>query len=106
RISFVDVGRGIPDLIRTLKKYQSVRDDAALIEAATEEGVTTRKDRPGGMGLTFIRQYLRGSEGTLSILSEHGKVSFQPKKIVRRSKKAGEQPFPGTAIDILMRAGD
>lgn len=57
------------------------------------------------MGLTFIRQYLRESQGTLSIVSERGKVTFQPKKILRRTNKAGQKAFPGTAIDILMRAG-
>ncbi len=106
RISFVDVGRGIPTLLRTLERYEGVKDDAKLIEEATEAGVTTRKRRPGGMGLTFIRQYLRESQGTLSIVSERGKVTFQPKKIIRRTNRAGERPFPGTAIDILMRAGD
>jgi anti-sigma regulatory factor (Ser/Thr protein kinase) len=102
RISFVDVGRGIPTVLRTLRQFASTRNDSDLLLVATEEGVTTRKGLAGGMGLAFIRNYVRESGGTLTIISERGKIAFQPKKIARYKKTLR---FPGTAIDITMRTG-
>jgi anti-sigma regulatory factor (Ser/Thr protein kinase) len=102
RLSFVDVGRGIPTVLRTLPKYRRTRLDSTLLFEATQPGVTTRKKRAGGMGLTFIRNYLRRYDGTLSIISENGKVSIQPKKT--RIYDEGVR-FPGTAIDIVMKTG-
>jgi anti-sigma regulatory factor (Ser/Thr protein kinase) len=104
RLSLVDVGRGISSVLRTLPKYQSRswHNDADLILEATQPGVTTRKDREGGMGLKIIRRYLQRAGGTLTIISEFGKVVFQPKKIVSYN---GQVRFPGTAVDILMKIG-
>ncbi len=102
RLSFVDVGRGIPTVLRTLPKYRRVCFDSELLFEATQPGVTTRRDRAGGMGLTFIRNYLRRYDGTLSIISENGKVSIQPKKTRTYNE---DVRFPGTAIDIVMKTG-
>ena len=102
RISFVDVGRGIPASLRTLPQYSKERSDSKLISESTKPGVTTRKHE-GGMGLYFIRQYLRKYGGTLSIISERGRITFQPKKTIKYRRPPR---FPGTAVDIVMRAGE
>src|SRR5208337_2799758 len=63
----LDLGKGIPNTLRTLAKYRRHKDPH-LIELATEEGVSSV---PGfrGRGLTVIRRFVRSNGGAMTIIS-------------------------------------
>ena len=99
RFCVVDVGRGLPTVLKTIGRYRG--RDSELIELASRPGVTTRQKTYGGMGLWAVRKYLRTHKGTLTIISENGKVSFRPRETVFYDEQVR---FPGTIIDIHMKA--
>lgn len=99
RISFADGGIGIFQSLEQSGKYPDVTNDIKAIRLSVKQGVTTRKNQLGGLGLDFIRKYVRNNDGTLTIISGHGKVNFYPNKIESKYEPSG---FDGTIVDILI----
>jgi anti-sigma regulatory factor (Ser/Thr protein kinase) len=91
----LDLGRGIPNALRTLRKYQRIRDPQ-LVELATQEGVSSIPGERRGLGLNTIRRFVRTNGGTLTIMSYKGYVKFYPDR--RPAPKRLDVPFPGTAV--------
>ena len=69
------------------------------LRLAIKPGITTRKKQLGGLGLDFIKKYVRGNNGTMTIVSGCGKVNFYRNKIENKYESVG---FDGTIVDILV----
>jgi hypothetical protein len=103
RISFADGGIGILRSFDKSKKFPEVTTDIQAIRLAVKRGVTTRTTQLGGLGLDYIRKYVRRNNGTLSIVSGHGKVNFLRNKIENKYEPVA---FEGTVVDVLVSPGD
>lgn len=95
----LDLGRGIPEALRTLPKYRRFRD-VRLVELATEEGVSSVPHASRGLGLSTIRRFVRSNGGSLKLLAGKALVSFPPDR--RPSGKALDTRFPGTVAFISL----
>lgn len=98
-LSVIDLGRGIPTALRTVKKYRRFRD-AHLLELSSEEGVSSVQHSSRGLGLATIRRFARTNGGTLTLLAGNGKVKFPPDR--RPVRKTLEVEFPGTAAFLSL----
>jgi hypothetical protein len=99
RISFADGGIGIFQSLRGSGKFPEVKNDIEAIRLAIKPGITTRKKQLGGLGLDYIKKYVRSNDGTLTIASGRGKVNFYKNKIENKYEPIG---FEGTIVDILV----
>src|SRR5262249_44289587 len=61
-LGVLDMGVTIPAKLK--QKYEA-ENDSAFLELALQEGVTTRRIRPGGLGLFYTFEHLKNHEGTL-----------------------------------------
>jgi len=70
------------------QKYSSPSDEAYL-DLALKEGITTRRSRPGGLGLFHTFEYLKDFSGTLTLISRRAQLIryFKSKRVVRQSLK-------------------
>jgi hypothetical protein len=94
----LDLGKGIPQSLRSVKKYRRY-GDPHLIELATEEGVSSEATNRGH-GLNVIRRFVRANGGTMTIISGGGRVRFRPDRRPMRDRIAGK--FPGTAVFLSL----
>lgn len=69
----LDMGVSIPGKLR--QKYDQPSDEN-YISLAMEEGITTRRQRAGGLGLAHFRDVLKRNKGRLTIVSGSGQVRF------------------------------
>lgn len=104
RIAIADFGVGIP---HSMKSLANGRDDAAVIEMATYEGVTSKRGRNHGAGLSYLLDNVVGrNQGRVEIFSHRGQLHCAPgpgeQKIVRRSSLAAGF-YPGTLLAIELR---
>ena len=83
-VGVLDMGVTIPAKLEP--KYAAPASDVEYIELALEKGTTTRRQRPGGLGLHYTFAHLKDSGGTLAILSRGGQIIryLGHKKIIRR----------------------
>ena len=88
-VGVLDMGVTIPAKLET--KYAISNDDEAYLELALEKGVTTRRQRPGGLGLFYTLDALRDTDGQLTIVSRHAQLThylrhrtIQRRKLRRR----------------------
>lgn len=102
RISFVDAGIGIRQSLTAVKKYGEFRNDAAAIIKSVEPGVTSRVGKAGGMGLAYIRDYVKQNRGVLTIIGGHSKVNFYYNKTETKEHSCN---FQGTIVDIRIKPG-
>ncbi len=99
-LCLLDLGRGIPDSLRTIKKF-APRSDPDLIELSTAEGISAAAGtNQRGLGLTVIRRFVRANRGTMTIISGTGRVRFRPDRKPIRDKIHGN--FPGTAVFLSL----
>lgn len=91
-IGALDMGVTVP---AKLKQRYPERPDEAFIEFALEQGTTTRRTRPGGMGLFLTVETLKDFDGRLTILSARGSVRRYFKRRKADVKKS-RYPVPGT----------
>lgn len=92
--SIADLGIGIRgNIYRKLGKKLS---STGAIHWATS-GKTTRRDRPGGVGLEMIRDFVKRNRGALIIVSDAGYWEFSQGYPVSRELPI---PFPGTVVNI------
>ncbi len=97
-ICVLDLGRGIPNQLRTVEKYRR-RRDPTLVELATEEGVSSAA-ASRGKGLSTIRQVARYNGGTMTIVAGAARVRFRPDRRPERFNL--DAPFPGTAVFLSL----
>lgn len=99
RLCMADMGKGIPCSLRAVIKGRI--NDSDMIVKATEEGVTTRSQSNGGMGLTHIMRFLKVNKGQLCIISGNGKVfwKFDQGKIQKQTMKTA---YKGTIVKMVI----
>lgn len=101
KLSIVDTGIGIR---RKIEKETGVKMNSDMaIEWAIKKGNTTKKGIPGGLGLDFLREFVRLNRGSLLIVSDRGYWSYVNEKA---SSSRIEKPFPGTAVTITINTAD
>lgn len=88
----LDLGRGIPEALRSVARYRRY-GDARLVELATVEGISS-VPASRGLGLSTIRRFVRSNGGFLRLVAGETQVSFPPDR--RPIRKALDTPFPGT----------
>lgn len=91
-LGVLDMGVTIPARLRQ-KYLQS--NDVNYILLALEEGVTTRRQRIGGLGLYYFCHFLKKNKGKLTIVSGQGQVRHY--FFTRKSQKSPlKYCLPGT----------
>ncbi len=90
----LDLGRGIPNALRSLPSYRR-SGDAKLVEIATDPGVSSVSGSRG-LGLSTIRRFVDANGGDLTIIAGKGRVIFRARR--RPMRRLLSQPFPGTAV--------
>jgi hypothetical protein len=95
----LDLGRGIPDALRTVKRYRRFRDPR-LVELATLEGITSVPGESRGLGLNTIRRFVKTNGGALTIMSGNAYVKFPSDR--KPSPKHLDLPFPGTVVFLSL----
>ena len=83
-IGVFDLGVTIP---AKLEQKYNFSNDLESIEAALKRGTTTRRLRPGGLGLYYTLDLIKRQEGYLYIASRHGQIRryHANKKIDRKT---------------------
>lgn len=72
-IAFYDRGIGIPGLIRKCIKNINFENDSSCIEWAMEKGHSTDDvSNASGLGLYYLREFIKGNNGHLPIISGNG----------------------------------
>jgi len=66
-------------------------------------GKTTRRERPGGLGLQLIREFIKLNKGRLIIVSGAGYWELSKGKV---STRTFSRPFPGTVVTIDIDTAD
>jgi hypothetical protein len=100
RLSVTDLGIGIHDSLKKVKKYSKIKNCHEAITLAVEEGVSSRKGK-AGLGLWHIRRFARVNQATMTVISGDGKVNFYAKSIEKRPMPSS---FSGTAIELRINA--
>lgn len=106
RLDFSVVDRGIGMRARILESTGADLPDERAIAWAMEVGNTTRHPRdgkPGGLGLKFIRRFIRLNQGSIQIVSCSGYCRFQGEVVESRRLAT---PFPGTIVNIEINTAD
>lgn len=70
-VGVLDMGVTIPAKLERVIKN---KDDIELLELALKEGVTTRRARVGGLGLSHTLATLKNEKGKLTILSRNAQI--------------------------------
>lgn len=91
-IGSLDMGVTIPAKME--QKY-TCNDDLEYLELAMKEGTTTRRQRTGGVGLSYFFQYLKRNTGKLTIVSRKAQIRryFRTRK---SQKNILKHPLRGT----------
>ncbi|MBI2336823.1 MAG: hypothetical protein HYU97_08710 [Deltaproteobacteria bacterium] len=91
-LGILDMGVGIPTKLQ--QKYICT-DDLEYILLAMKEGITTRRRRVGGLGLTHFKDVLKNNAGKLTIISGRAQVRYYFQ--TRKSQKSFlKYRLPGT----------
>jgi hypothetical protein len=98
RLCILDTGIGIPNSIRSSKKYNNLKDDIQAVEKASEYGVSSKSEERG-IGLYLLRDVAEKNEAVLSILSGKAKVDIS-NTIEKTPLDIG---FPGTVVKLMLR---
>ena len=101
RLSVTDFGIGILNSLKRVRKYSRLKTCDEAITLAVEEGVSSRKGKPAGLGLSHIRRFARVNQGTMTVISGDGKVNFYHRSIERGPMAS---MFGGTAIELKINA--
>lgn len=103
RVAIVDRGEGI---LRTLQRTHPEFRSASGAIRATLQGHHSAKSRDSnmGLGLSNLRDIVSHREGTLSVLSDAGLVSFSASKGVSGRDRRG-RPFAGTIVAFTLKLG-
>ncbi len=99
--TIADHGEGIPRIVNAAGHLLS---PARAIDWAMTGNNTTRSgDVPGGLGLKVLREFIALNAGALTIASHGG---FWSETAGKRVMSSIPNPFPGTAITIMVNTKD
>lgn len=98
RLCILDTGIGIPDSIRSSKRFSSDLSDIEAVELASEYGVSS-KEEDRGIGLYLMRDVAEKNEGSLSILSGNAliEISSTIERVTLGTK------FHGVVLKFVLR---
>lgn len=83
-VGVVDMGCTIPGKME--QKYNQDHD-VGYLELSLKEGISTRRQRPGGLGLTHVFDLLKQESGTFTILSRRAQLRrYFKNRVVQRSR--------------------
>lgn len=101
RLAVVDRGIGIPAALRSRKisGLHRASDADVIVAAVTTQGLTSRANKVGGLGLKTIRETVCARKGRLTVVSLGAKVVWS----AERAAKYRAYPLRGTAIEIDFR---
>ncbi|MDR3555188.1 MAG: hypothetical protein P4L55_10575 [Syntrophobacteraceae bacterium] len=98
RLCVADFGVGL--LTKLGSKY-NLKDSYSAIKLAVREGITTRSEQAGGLGLWHIQRFIRVNHGKMCVLSGDGKALWDFKGARSRLRKQTMHlPFGGTIINL------
>ncbi|MDR3626496.1 MAG: hypothetical protein P4L45_06670 [Ignavibacteriaceae bacterium] len=105
-ICLTDFGRGILKSLSTSDEYRHLKNSIDAIELSIQEGVSSRKNRLAGLGLTHIHRFLKINEGQIHIISGDGWVhwDYTNGAIRQVRKKKLDTEFEGTIVNIIAKA--
>ncbi len=99
RLCVADFGVGL--LTRLAPKYSQLTNSYEAIKLAVQEGITTRSQQAGGLGLWHIQRFIRVNKGKMCILSGDGKALWDyTGSRSRIRKQTMHLPFSGTIINL------
>jgi signal transduction histidine kinase len=101
--SIADLGIGIQE--RILKDLGVRMTPVQAINWAME-GNTTRRGRPGGLGLQLIREFLQLNGGRIVVVSASGYWELSKKHKGKPRTSVLHCAFPGTIVTIEVNAAD
>lgn len=99
--SLVDTGITIKDCVNN--RFQSELTSLQAIKWALVDKHTTKRDITGGIGLAFLKEFIKNNKGLLQIVSNDGYYSFNEKS---EQYKLFSGQFPGTIVTIKFRTDD
>lgn len=101
--TLADAGIGFRTNVRRYYKQDNI-DAMNAIRWAMQEGSTTKTgSQPGGMGLKFIKEFVRLNKGKLQIVSSDGFYEFSQGK---NTFSALSTDFPGTVVNLEVNTAD
>jgi len=99
KLTVVDFGVGIPQNVRDFTQNPSLSADKAL-QWAFQQGTTTRgKQVAGGIGLDYLKQFVRRNQGKLQVLSHNGCATIDEKQEIYENRQTF---FQGTLVNITL----
>lgn len=101
--SIVDIGITFEDKISTFFNDINIEPPEKKIEWALEMGHSTKKNEPGGLGLTTLFDFIQQNNGDIFICS--GRELFEMRKGRTRTTKPGLF-FPGTVVTTRINLND
>jgi hypothetical protein len=96
-----DQGEGIREKVSDFLAKPLSSEEA--IRWAMVDGNTTKKNIPGGYGLTILRSLIEYNKGFMQIVSDDGFYQFSHEKEIF---KTFESKFPGTVVNLQFRTDD
>ncbi len=98
--SIADLGHGIAQNIYK-ELATSLSPESAILWALS--GNTTRRGKPGGLGLKLIQDFLELNNGRMIIVSHKGYGCIENGQV---TTKSFTEPFPGTVVTIEINTAD
>lgn len=99
--TIVDTGIGIKKKVNDC--FDSNLTSTQAIKWALVEGRTTKIDAPGGIGLSFLKEFVEKNKGKLQIVSDDGFYEYE-NGMEKESFFNGS--YPGTILNILINTND
>ena len=84
--------------MRHIKKNLGVKFSSESTIKWALSGKTTRRDRPGGLGLQLIQEFIKLNKGRLIIVSGSGYGEIKSGSILTETYS---ERFPGTVVTII-----
>lgn len=100
--TIVDIGGGIKNKVNEFLQENKNATDA--IKWALIDGNTTKRDAPGGYGLSILKNLIALNKGFMQIVSNEGFYEYTNGG--RETYKLFQGEFPGTVINLQFKTDD
>lgn len=98
--TIVDMGRGFKNGIN--ERFNSNLTSTQAIQWAIQDGNTTKRDTPGGLGLSLLKDFIKLNGGKFQIISDNGFYEMGSDELF----KLMNTPFPGTIVNMEFITND